>query len=145
MIITSSPPWWRCLAGNAQLFVTNPNPETPFFHKKKTNPKPDRTFYWHPFEFVHFFMHTHPTPLPIPTLPCFWAYFALWCIWNCLLSSASYIMMSGAISVCHFNCVHLEKYCHLGEGTFFDLHPPPSPSLPPTLRMSFWKVGLIIM
>ena len=101
------------------------------FTKKKTNPNPDHTFYWHPFEFVHFFMHTHPTPLPIPTLPCFWAYFSLWCIWNCLLSSASYIMMSGAISVCHFNCVRLERYCHLGEGTFFIYtHPPPPPSLP---------------
>ena len=57
--------------------------------KNQTNPNPINTFHWHPFEFVHFFMHTYPTPLPIPTLPCFWA-FALWCIWKCLLFSASY-------------------------------------------------------
>ena len=127
---------------NAQLFINpNPNPETAFF-QKKTNANPDHTFYWPPFKFVHFFMHTHPTPLLIPTLRCFWAYFALWCIWNCLLSSASYIMMSGAISVCHFNCVRLEKYCHLREGTFFICtHPPPPPPSPSSLRVSFWKVG----
>ena len=57
--------------------------------KNQTNPNPVNMFYWHPFEFVHFLMHTHLTLLPIPTLPCFWA-FALWCIWKCLLFCASY-------------------------------------------------------
>ena len=71
------------------VFYPNPNPETAFFQKKKTNPNPNHTFYWHLFEFVHFLMHTHPTQLPIPTLFSS-KHFALWCIWKCLLFSASY-------------------------------------------------------
>ena len=44
MIITSPPPPWMCLSGNAQLFITNPNPETAFFHKKRQTPTPTTHF-----------------------------------------------------------------------------------------------------
>ena len=103
--------------------------------KNQTNPNPVNTLYWHPFEFVHFFMHTYPT------LPCFWA-FALWCIWKCLLFCASY----------HY--VICNKYLPFqlcsswkvlppwrGDILFFICTQPPTP-LPPSLRVSFWKVGL---
>ena len=119
--------------------------------KNQTNPNPVNMFYWHPFEFVHFFMHTHPTLLPIPTLPCFWA-FALWCIWKCLLFCASYHDVS-CNKYLPFRLCSSWKVCHLGEGTFYfslapspPAPPPPTPSLPPSLppslRVSFWKVGL---
>ena len=134
MIITSSPPRWRCLAGNAQLFITNPNPETAFFHKKRQTPTPT----------THF-TDTHLNlcisscilaPPHSPSLPCPVSGHIL-----LFDASASYIMISGAISVCHFNCVRLEKYCHLGEGTFFTYtHPPPPPSLP---QDEFLKSGAI--
>ena len=44
--------------------------------KKKTNPNPNHTFYWHPFEFIHFLMHIL-TPLSFPSPPCFWAFCSL--------------------------------------------------------------------
>ena len=111
--------------------------------KKKTNPNPNHTFYWHPFEFIHFLMHTHPTQLPIPTL---FLSILLFDAFENVYYFLLHIIMSAAISICHFNCVCLEKYCHLGEGTFHFLSAPsplpPFPSLPPSLRVSFWKVGL---
>ena len=111
------------------------------FKKKKTNPNPNHTFYWHLFEFVHFLMHTHPTQLPIPTL---FLSILLFDAFENVYYFLLHIMMAGAISIWHFNCVCLEKYCHLGEGTFHFLSAPSPPplSLPPSLRVSFWKVGL---
>ena len=112
--------------------------------KNQTNPNPVNTFYWHPFEFVHFFMHTHPTPLPIPTL---FLGILLFDEFENVYYFLLHIIMSTAISICHFRSVcWLEKYCHLGEGIFYFLfapNPPPPPSpLPPSLMVSFWKVGL---
>ena len=118
--------------------------------KNQTNPNPVNMFYWHPFEFVHFFMHTHPTPLPIPTLPCFWA-FALWCIWKCLLFCASYHYVSCNKYLPFQLCSSWKVLSPWrGDILFFictqpplQLHPPPPPPrLPPSLRVSFWKVGL---
>ena len=59
--------------------------------------------------------------------------------------------MSAAIIICHFNCVHLEKYCHLGEGTFYFLlapsppPPPPTPSLPQGEFREFLNSGAKIL
>ena len=125
------------------VFYPNPNPETAFFQKKdKPQPQPHvlLTPIW-----IHTFLNAYsPHSASHPHLVS--GHFALWCIWKCLLFSASYIMMAGAINICPFNCVCLEKYCHLGEGTFHFLSAPsplpPFPSLPPSLRVSFWKVGL---
>ena len=131
---------------NAQLFINpNPNPETAFFQKKdRPQPRPHvlMTPIW-----ICAFLHVyspHPASHPHPVS----GHLALWCIWKCLLFSASYIMMSAAINICHFNCVSLEKYCQLWEGTFhfFSAPKPPPPSplpLPPSLRVIFWKVGLM--
>ena len=112
--------------------------------KNQTNPNPINTFHWHPFEFVHFFMHTYPTPLPIPTLPCFWA-FALWCIWKCLLFSASY--HDGRCNkYLPFQLCLSWKVLSPWRGDilfFICTHPPPTRlPLPPSLRVSFWIVGL---
>ena len=121
------------------VFYPNPNPETAFF-QKKTKPNPNHTFYWHPFEFVHFLMHTHPTLLPIPTLLLS---ILLFDAFENVYYFVLHIMMAGAISICPFNCVCLEKYCHLGEGTFHFLSAPSPPlSLPPSLpRGEFLKSG----
>ena len=117
--------------------------------KNQTNPNPVNTFYWHPFEFVHFFMHTHPTPLPIPTLPCFWA-FALWCIWKCLLFCASYHYV-----ICNkylpFQLSSSWKVLSPWRGDILlicYLHPPPShhPSPTPSLPQGeFLKSGAKIL
>ena len=110
----------------------NPNPETPFFHKKKTNPKSDRTFYWHPFEFVHFFMHTHPTPLPIPTRPVsghILLFDAFETVYYLLLHISWFqVQYVSAISIVFV----LKSTVTLERGHFFYLHPPCSPSLPPS-------------
>ena len=120
--------------------------------KNPTNPNPVNTFYWHPFEFVHFFMHTHPTPPHSPSPPCpVSGHFALWCIWKCLLFCASYHDV-----IC--NKYLLFQLCSSwkvlspwrGDILFFictqpplQLHPPPPPPrLPPSLTVSFWNVGL---
>ena len=112
--------------------------------KNQTNPNPVNTFYWHPFEFVHFFMHTYPTPLPIPTLPCFWA-FALWCIWKCLLFCAWYHYVS-CNKYLPFQLCSSWKVLSPWRGDilfFICTHPPhPHPPLSPSLRVSFWIVGL---
>ena len=130
---------------NAQLFITNPNPETAFF-QKSDKPQPCQHVLLTPI-WICAFLHAyspHPTSHPHPAL-------FLGILLFEAFSNAYYfllhIMMSAAISICHFNCVRLEKYCHLGEGTFYFLFapspPPPSPhSLPPSLRVSFWIVGL---
>ena len=101
--------------------------------KNQTNPNPVNMFYWHPFEFVHFFMHTYPTPLPIPTLPCFWA-FALWCIWKCLLFCASYHDVSCNKYLPFQLCSSLKVLSPWrGDILFFICAQPPPPSLPPSL------------
>jgi len=107
---------------NAQLFINpNPTPKTAFF-QKEINPNPDHTFYWHPFEFVHFFMYTHPTLLPISTL---FLGILLFDAFENVYYFLLHIMMSAAISICHFSCVCLEKYCHLREGIFYFLFASP--------------------
>ena len=131
---------------NAQLFIMNPNPnrETAFFQTSDKLQPRQHVLYWHPFEFVHFFMHTYPTPLPIPTLPCFWA-FALWCIWKCLLFSASYHDVS-CNKYLPFQLRSSWKVLSPWRGDilfFICTHPPhPHPRLSPSLRVSFWIVGL---
>ena len=123
------------------VFYPNPNPETAFFQKKKTNPNPNHTFYWHLFEFVHFLMHTHPTQLPISTL---FLSILLFDAFENVYYFLLHIMMAGAISICPFNYVCLEKYCHLGEGTFHFLSAssPPPPPFPPSLPQGeFLKSG----
>ena len=121
---------------NAQLFITNPNPETAFFQKSD---KPQRrqhvllTPIW-----ICAFLHAyspHPASHPHPAL---FLGILLFEAFENVYYFVLHIMMAAAISICHFNCVRLEKYCHLEEGTFyFYLHPAPHPpsshSLPPSL------------
>ena len=104
--------------------------------KHQTNSNPVNTFYWHPFEFVHFFMHTLPHPASHPH-PALFLGILLFDAFENVYYFVLHIIMSAAISICHFNCVRLEKYCHLGEGTFYLLFaptplPPVSHSLPPS-------------
>ena len=124
------------------VFYPNPNPETAFFQKKdKPQPQPHvlLTPIWICAFLNAYSPHSASHPHPVSE------HFALWCIWKCLLFSASYIMMSAAINICHFNCVSLEKYCQLWEGTFHFFSapkPPPSPPSPSSLSQSdFLKSG----
>ena len=99
--------------------------------KNQTNPNPVNTFYWHPFEFVHFFMHTHPTP-PYPVS----RHFALWCIWKCLLLIFCFISWWQVQQVSALSIVFvLKSTVTLERGhSIFYLHPPPSyPSPTPSL------------
>ena len=130
---------------DVQLFINpNPNPETAFFQKHKPQPWPHSLLT--PFKFVPFFMHTHPTPLPIPSL---FLGILLFDAFENVYYFLLHIMMSAAIIICHFNCVCLEKYRHLEEGTFcflFAPHPPPLPPLPPSLPQGeFLKSGAKIL
>ena len=101
---------------NAQLFIKNPNPnpETAFFQKSDK-------------------------PQPTPPHPTLFLGILLFEAFENAYYFLLHIIMSAAISICHFNCVRLEKYCHLEEGTFYLLFapsppppPPPTPSLPPS-------------
>ena len=132
---------------NAQLFITNPNPnpETAFF-QKSDKPQPRQHVLLTPI-WICAFLHAyspHPTPLPIPTLPCFWA-FALWCIWKCLLFCASYHYVS-CNKYLPFQLCSSWKVPSPWRGDilfFIFTHPPPTRlPLPPSLRVSFWIVGL---
>ena len=94
-------------------------------------------------------MHTHPTPLPVPTL--FLGillfdsfenvyYFLLHILW-CQLQWVSAISIVFVLK----RTVTLKR----GLSIFYLLHPispptppPPPPPLPPSLTVSFWKVGL---
>ena len=120
------------------VFYPNPNPETAFF-QKKTKPNPNHTFYWHPFEFVHFLMHTHPA-LSFPSPPCFWAF--------CSLMHLKMFIIFCFI----YHDGRCNKYLPFqlclswkvlspwrGDIPFFICT---QPFLPPSLRVSFWKVGL---
>ena len=123
---------------NAQLFITNPNPnpnpETVFF-QKSDKPQPRQHVLQTPI-WMCAFLHAyspHPASHPHPALFLGMLFDAFENVYYFLL----HIIMSAAISICHFNCVRLEKFCHLGEGTLYFLFapspPPPSPhSLPPS-------------
>ena len=107
------------------------------FKKKRQTPTPTTRFTdthlnlgsW------HFLMHTHPTQLPIPTL---FLSILLFDAFKNVYYFLLHLRMAGAISICPFNCVCLEKYCHLGEGTFHFLSAPspPPPPFPPSLPQS---------
>ena len=97
---------------NAQLFITNPNPnpETAFF-QKSDKPQPRQHVLLTPI-WICAFLHAYS---PHPTLPCFWAFCSLMHLKMFIINFLLHIMMAGAISICPFNCVRLEKYCHLGD------------------------------
>ena len=119
--------------------------------KNQTNPNPVNMFYWHPFEYVHFFMHTHPTPPHSPSPPCpVSGHFALWCIWKCLLLSASYHDVSCNKYLPFQLCSSWKVLSPWrGDILFFicTYPPPPSPhSLPPSLSQGeFLKSGAKIL
>ena len=130
---------------NAQLFITNPNPnpnpETAFF-QKSDKPQPRQHVLLTPIwicAFLHAYL-PHPTSHPHPAL--FLGIFLLSDAFENVYYFVLPIIMSAAISICHFNWVRLEKYCHLGEGTFyflFALNPPPPPKpVPHSLPPSGW-------
>ena len=122
---------------NAQLFITNPNPnpETAFF-QKSDKPQPRQHVLLTPIwicAFLHAYL-PHPASHPHPAL---FLGILLFDAFENVYYFVLHIIMSAAISICHFNCVRLEKYCHLGEGTFYLLFaptplPPVSHSLPPS-------------
>ena len=140
---------------NAQLFITNPNPnpnpETAFF-QKSDKPQPRQHVLLTPI-WICAFLHAyspHPTPLPIPTLPCFWA-FALWSTWKCLLFSASYHYVSCNKYLPFQLCSSWKVLSPWrGDILFFICTQPPTPpsphSLPPSLPQGeFLKSGAKIL
>ena len=121
--------------------LANPNPETAFF-QKSDKPQPRQHVLLTPI-WICAFLHAY---LPHPDL-----FLGICSLMHLKMFSyfVLHIIMSSAISICHFNCVRLEKYCHLGEGTFYFLfaptpppHPSPTPSLP---QGEFLKSGAKIL
>ena len=120
---------------NAQLFITNPNPnpnpETAFF-QKSDKPQPRQHVLLTPIwicAFLHAYL-PHPASHPHPAL---FLGILLFEAFENVYYFVLHIMMSAAISICHFNCVR-----------FICNQPPPPltrPPLPPSLRVSFWNWG----
>ena len=123
------------------VFYLNPNSETAFFKKKdKHQPQPHilLTPIWI-CAFLnayspHSASHAHPVS----------EHFALWCIWKCLLFSASYHDGRCNKYLPFQLCLSWKVLSPWrGDIPFFICTQPPCPlSLPPSLRVSFWKVGL---
>ena len=131
---------------NAQLFITNPNPnpETAFF-QKSDKPQPRQHVLLTPI-WIWAFLHAYS---PHPTLPCFWAFCSLMHLKMFIINFLLHIMMAGAISIyLPFQLCSSWKVLSPWRGDilfFICTHTPPphpSPRLPPSLRVSFWKVGL---
>ena len=115
---------------NAQLFITNPNPnpdpETAFFQKSDKS-QPRQHVLLTPIWICPFLHAYSPHPASHPHSALFLG-ILLFDAFENVSYFLLHIFMSAAISICHFNCVRLEKYCHLGEGTFYILFAPLPPS-----------------
>ena len=103
------------------------------FTKKKTNPNPDHTFYWHPLFWICAFLHAyspHPTPHPHPAL-----FLDIFCS---LMQLKLFIIFCFIYHDVRCNkCLPFQlcsswKVLSPWRGDIFYLHPPPFPSLPPS-------------
>ena len=130
---------------NAQLFITNPNPnpETAFF-QKSDKPQPRQHVLLTPI-WICAFLHAYFTPPRFPSPPCpVSGHFALWCIWKCLLFCASYHYVSCNKYLPFQLCASWKVLSPWRGDILFIIctHPPPTRlPLPPSLRVSFWNWG----
>ena len=130
---------------NAQLFITNPNPETAFF-QKSDKPQPCQHVLLTPI-WICAFLHAyspHPTPHPHPAL-FLGIFFSLMHLK--LFIIFCFIYHDFRCNKClPFQLCSSWKVLSPWRGDilfFICTHPPPTRlPLPPSLRVSFWIVGL---